>query len=623
MGNYNQPDQLSPLILPIANTNDFNSIKESMYSLIKQVPLDQASQVPLKTVFATFSIEQIEAFSNNLILAIKSMMNDKLNYLVQAVELTLAFIDAVYEQFKTMRDIVPVTYDKIIKKKEESNSSETDCIEIIKNAFPYNVFIFSVEVLNNDEFMFKKDVFQRELDKFEFILRLTAIIFYMLHHRDIPIKKNSQSSTTYLDSFKVLIMLNETFISKKIQKSFLQKVYNTSIHNLENLINGRVDPNITTHKFDLFLFMNLYILNFFLCDITKLILSEENKSTFNIKTIQICSLLLKKEEKELPSTINEYNLFIKESMDEIVTNSANFFRKFVLDFYCNEGKLSVEFKTVAKILIIYIFEKNINICEMICLSDTILLNLMGNISLSNAYDVMILYLLSKTVNFYISMKHLEQNIETLCQNCLNTIITNRKEDNNKFTFSAYFSLLCIKNFSLHMSELPEGLIEQLGLLFEYLSLTELTTENFFDNLICLTIFYEIVLSMIGHLDYPAKLIYSMITKKESIEKCKEKYHLFYKNNFELSSRGKKIWASYIVFEGNSEKFIKEIENKVNDSKEDIKYSTESIVIGIINKSVYKQNELLNKKNAFVIYGGDIEKFLISTMHTIEEFKIIA
>ncbi len=64
-------------------------------------------------------------------------------------------------------------------------------------------------------------------------------------------------------------------------------------------------------------------------------------------------------------------------------------------------------------------------------------------------------------------------------------------------------------------------------------------------------------------------------------------------------------------------------NKVNDSKEDIKYSTESIVIGIINKSVYKQNELLNKKNAFVIYGGDIEKFLISTMHTIEEFKIIA
>ena len=58
MGNYNQPDQLSPLILPIANTNDFNSIKESMYSLIKQVPLDQASQVPLKTVFATFSIEQ-------------------------------------------------------------------------------------------------------------------------------------------------------------------------------------------------------------------------------------------------------------------------------------------------------------------------------------------------------------------------------------------------------------------------------------------------------------------------------------------------------------------------------------------------------------------------------------
>ena len=84
-----------------------------MYSLIKQVPLDQASQVPLKTVFATFSIEQIEAFSNNLILAIKSMMNDKLNYLVQAVELTLTFIDAVYEQFKTMRDIVPVTYDKI------------------------------------------------------------------------------------------------------------------------------------------------------------------------------------------------------------------------------------------------------------------------------------------------------------------------------------------------------------------------------------------------------------------------------------------------------------------------------------------------------------------------------
>ena len=140
MGNYNQPDQLSPLILPIANTKDFNSIKESMYSLIKQIPLDQASQLPLKTVFATFSIEQIETFSNNLILAIKSMMNDKLNYLVQAVELTLTFIDSVYEQFKTMREIVPVTYDKLIKKKEESNSSEKDLIEIIRNAFPYNIF---------------------------------------------------------------------------------------------------------------------------------------------------------------------------------------------------------------------------------------------------------------------------------------------------------------------------------------------------------------------------------------------------------------------------------------------------------------------------------------------------
>ena len=77
------------------------------------------------------------------------------------------------------------------------------------------------------------------------------------------------------------------FISKENLKKFLIKLYNTSIHNFETLVNNKINPILDKKKFEKFIFMNIYMLWYLLCDRNKNILSDINSDIGILSTIPI------------------------------------------------------------------------------------------------------------------------------------------------------------------------------------------------------------------------------------------------------------------------------------------------------------------------------------------------
>ena len=83
--------------------------------------------------------------------------------------------------------------------------------------------------------------------------------------------------------------IDKLFISKENQKKFVIKLYNTSIHNFETLVNNKINPIIDKKKFEKFIFVNIYLLWYLLCDRNRNIIiyiNKKKKNTFNIKTIE-------------------------------------------------------------------------------------------------------------------------------------------------------------------------------------------------------------------------------------------------------------------------------------------------------------------------------------------------
>ena len=358
---------VQPYIYSISKKSNFEELKQIFDNLLPNIPLDNYYSIDAyNELFSEFDYEQINVFSNNICLLLEQKMKEKLNQLNYCAELLLNFTVSIFVKYNTVRELITKSYNNILDK-------NNDIISTISKSFPFNIFILCINCITNEEFFFRQDIFQREVDKFDFSYRLMNIMFCIVHICDSNFEKSSQASVEFIDTIK-LFLLNtkkDLFINQEKQKKFLIKLYNTSIHNFETLVNNKINPTIDKKKFEKFIFFNIYLLWYILFDRNRNVLNDINanesktKNTFNIKTLTIIKKLFElKEEKEVNNKIKEYNdlfgIIIREELEK--TNDK--FMLFIQNFYLNIYYLSEIAQNLIKIIILYVFEIYPDFCEM-------------------------------------------------------------------------------------------------------------------------------------------------------------------------------------------------------------------------------------------------------------------
>ena len=617
---------VKPYINLISKTSNYDELKEIFENLLPNIPLDNYYSIDeYCELFSEFDHEQINNFSNNICTLIENQMKEKIGQLNYSAELLLNFTISIFTKINTIRTLITKSYNNILDK-------NNDIIKTISKSFPFNIFILCVNSITNDNFFFRQDIFQKEVDKFDFSYRLINIMFCISHICDSNPTKSSQSSIEYIDIIKIFLLNTKEnlFISKKNQISFLVKLYNTSVHNFETLMNNKINPIYDKKKFEKFIFMNIYLLWYLLCDRNRNILTELDKNnkinnTFNIKTISIISSLLNiKNEENINEIVQEYNynysLYIKEEL----LKANDKFMSFIQNAYSNMDYLSVIAKKLIKVIILYVFDIYPDFCEMICLKKALIGKILENICPTNAYDLMLLYTFSKSMNFYIAIKQSKLTLEQMFLNCIINYLEQKKNNQVKFTYSLYYSLLSAKNISYKIKYLSELSLEKLKELEKYINDIEINSECFYDNLITLTLYFQIDYGIVTSLDVPSKFIFYRIKRIEETKKLILDYKEFYKNNLEYEIRGKKTWEK---FDKISIKYIKFYDNIIKEIKEnglDIELSTEEDIINIINRKTYKTSEKLDEDNKEQksIFHSETEKFIISSVYGNELYKIL-
>ena len=615
---------VKPYIDLISKNTNYDELKETFEKLLPNIPLDNYYSIEIyNTLFSEFEHDQINNFSNNLCTLIKNQMHEKIGQLNYSAELLLNFTISIYTKINTVRELITKSYNNILDK-------NNDIILTISKSFPFNIFILCVNSITNDDFFFRQDIFQKEVDKFDFSYRLISLMFYISHICDSNSQKSSQSSIEYIDTIKLFLLNTKEnlFISKKKQIAFLLKLYNTSIHNFETLINNKVNPIIDKKKFEKFIFMNIYLLWYLLCDRNRNILTEINinnkvKNTFNIKTISIISSLLNfKNEDNIEIVIKEYNdkysLFIKEEL----LKANDKFVSFIKNAYINIDYLSTVAKNLIKVIILYVFDIYPDFCEMVCLKKELIGKILENISPTNAYDLMLLYTFSKSTNFYIAIKQSKLTLEQMFLNCIINYLEQKKNNNGKFTYSLFYSLLSAKNISSNIKYLSELSQDKLHEFEQYINSIEINSESFYDNLITLSIYFQIDYGLVTSLDVPSKMIYNRVKKFDETKRLIMDYKEYYKNNLEYEIKGKKSWEK---FDNITIKYLEFYDNIINEIKEnglDIKLSTEEDIINLINRKSYKNSEELEKDDNKSIFQSETEKFIISSVYGNEFYKIL-
>jgi hypothetical protein len=462
------------------------------------------------------------------------------------------------------------------------------------------------------------------------------IIFCIVHICDSNFEKSSQSSIEFLDTIKLFLFLQEeknVFISKENQKKFLLKLYNTSIHNFETLVNNKINPIIDKKKFEKFIFMNIYLLWYLLCDRNKNILNDMNsnstnnkvKNTFNIKTISIIKKICEIKDNGIDDIINKYNNYFNSLILEELEKTNDKFMLFIQNVYMNLYYLSDIAQNLIKIIILYIFEIFPDFCEMICLKKELIGKILENIFPYNVYDLMILYRFSKSTNFYIAIKLAKITLEQMFLNCIINFLETKKNDKNKnnndFEFILYFSLLTAKNFSKKLKYLSDLAIQKLSEFENYINNNnEINSENFYDNLTILILYYEIDYGIITSLDVPSKIIFNRLKSIDRIIKIINEYKEYYKNNLEYDEFARKdIWEKFGKVSIKYLSFFKNIIDEIRQSGLDIKLSNEEDVINIINRKSYKSSDELIEDEK--IFNNKTEKFIISYVYGNDLYKI--
>ena len=617
---------VQPYIYSISKKSNFDELKQIFDNLLPHIPLDNYYSIDAyNELFSEFDYEQINTFSNNICLLIEQKMKEKLNQLNYCAELLLNFTVSIFVKFNTVRELITKSYNNILDK-------NNDIINTISKSFPFNIFILCVNSITNEEFFFRQDIFQREVDKFDFSYRLMNIMFCIVHICDSNFEKSSQASIEFIDTIK-LFLLNtkkDLFIDQEKQKKFLIKLYNTSIHNFETLVNNKINPIYDKKKFEKFIFFNIYLLWYILFDPNRNVLNDINinetkaKNTFNIKTFSIIKKLLEiKDEKDINNKVKEYNDFFGIIIREELEKSNDKFMVFIHNFYLNISYLSEMAQNLIKIIILYVFEIYPDFCEMICLKKELIGKLLENIFPYNVFDLMILYRLSKSMNFYIAIKLAKITLEQMFLNCLINFLETKKNEKNKnttFDFCLYYSLLTAKNFSKklkYISELANNKLDEFNLYIN--NNTEINTENFYNNLNMLILYYEIDYGIMTSLDVPSKIIVARLKKLDSINKKISEYKEYYKNNLEYENTGKDIYQKFEKVGNKYLFFLNGIFDEIKKNGLDINLSNEDDVINLINRKSYKTNEdLIEDEN---IFNHNVEKFIISSIHGNDLYKI--
>ena len=618
---------VKPYIESISKNNKYEELKETFEKLLPNIPLDNYYSVDeYLQLFSEFEYEQINNFSNNICSLIDNQMQNKISQLNYSAELLLNFTISIFTRLNTVRELITKSYNSILDK---NNSA----ITTISKSFPYNIFILCVNAITNDNFFFRQDIFQREVDKFDFSYRLINIMFCIAHICDSNPEKSSQSSIEYIDTIKIFLLntKDNLFISKKNQIAFLVKLYNTSVHNFETLMNNKVNPIIDKKKFEKFIFMNIYLLWYLLCDRNRNVLCEINtnnniKNTFNIKTISIITSLLDiKNENNVESVVKEYNdnysLYIKEEL----LKANDKFMTFIQNAYINMDYLSKVAKNLIKVIILYVFDIYPDFCEMICLKKELIGKILEKISPTNAYDLMLLYTLSKSMNFYIAIKQSRLTLEQMFLNCIINYLEQKKNNKTSFTFSLFYSLLSAKNISTKIKFLSQLSLDKLHEFEDYIKSIQMNSEYYYDNLITISLYFQIDYGIVTSLDVPSKLIFYRIKHIEETKRLIMDYKEYYKNNLEYEIRGKKTWER---FDKISDKYLLFYDNIINEIKEnglDIELSTEEDIINLINRKSYKSSEELNEDdyNKSIFQSSETEKFIISSIYGNELYKILS
>ena len=617
---------VQPYIYSISKKSNFDELKQIFDNLLPHIPLDNYYSIDAyNELFSEFDYEQINTFSNNICLLIEQKMKEKLNQLNYCAELLLNFTVSIFVKFNTVRELITKSYNNILDK-------NNDIINTISKSFPFNIFILCVNSITNEEFFFRQDIFQREVDKFDFSYRLMNIMFCIVHICDSNFEKSSQASIEFIDTIK-LFLLNtkkDLFIDQEKQKKFLIKLYNTSIHNFETLVNNKINPIYDKKKFEKFIFFNIYLLWYILFDPNRNVLNDINinetkaKNTFNIKTFSIIKKLLEiKDEKDINNKVKEYNDFFGIIIREELEKSNDKFMVFIHNFYLNISYLSEVAQNLIKIIILYVFEIYPDFCEMICLKKELIGKLLENIFPYNVFDLMILYRLSKSMNFYIAIKLAKITLEQMFLNCLINFLETKKNEKNKnttFDICLYYSLLTAKNFSKklkYISELANNKLDEFNLYIN--NNTEINTENFYNNLNMLILYYEIDYGIMTSLDVPSKIILTKLKNLNSINKKISEYKEYYKNNLEYENTGKDIYQKFEKVGNKYLFFLNGIFDEIKKNGLDINLSNEDDVINLINRKSYKTNEdLIEDEN---IFNHNVEKFIISSIHGNDLYKI--
>ena len=627
-------------IYAISKKNNIEELNEIFENLLPNIPLDNYYSIEVyNELFSEFDYEQLNIFSNNLCSKIEQKMKDNLDQLNYCTELLLNFTVSIFVKYNTVRELITKSYNNIIE-----NKNNEDINLIISKSFPFNVFILCINAITNEEFFFRKDIFQKEVDKFDFTYRLMNIIFCIVHICDSNFEKSSQSSIEFLDTIKLFLFLqNEKniFITQENQKKFLIKLYNTSIHNFETLVNNKINPIIDKKKFEKFIFMNIYLFWYLLCDRNKNILIDMNsnnidnnkvRNTFNIKTISIIKKICEikdindtKKEQGVFEIIEKYNNYFNKIIFEELEKSNDKFMLFIQNVYMNLYYLSDIAQNLIKIIILYIFEIYPDFCEMICLKKELIGKILENIFPYNIYDLMILYRFSKSTNFYIAIKLAKITLEQMFLNCiinfLETRKNNKNNDNSNVEFILSFSLLTAKNFSKKIKSLSDLALQKLSEFENYINNNyEINSENFYDNLTILILYYQIDYGIITSLDVPSKLIFYRLKNLEHIIKMVNDYKEYYKNNLEYDEFTRKdIWKKFGKVSIKYLSFFKDIIDEIKKNGLDINLSNEEDVMNIINRKSYKNSdELIEDEN---IFNNKTEKFIISYVYGNDLYKI--
>lgn len=622
MGNQIPKEDLTQHVLELSKARYNTTINDNFINLIPSL-LSPNNTEHVEDIFRKFDYEQVLFFSNNLCSFMKYLMKEKLTLINQTSALILIFSNSIYQKYLNVRELVSLQYHLISEEKKDSK-------EAILTCFPYNCFLFAIEALCNDEFLILKDVFQKEIDKFDFIQKTTELLFLILHHLDYPITKNALSSIEYIDTIKLFLFPQELFIKQSLIKGLLTKLYNTSIHNFANLISNRVDPNIPIDKFESFLFMNISIILHICLDINitliPIVKDQSNpiiSNTFNQRSLQI-SKALHGDSIDSTELVNQYISLINQIMKDNVILTSHLFRKFITEFYSNIDRLTIQFQIMIKIFMMYIFENNSDICEMICLSNDIFHILMSNLKYTNAFDIILLHFITQTQNFHLMAKHLNISKENICHDCLCTLIEIRNSK-RKLTYSLYYCLLIVLNLASSFNEISPDISNKLNEFYEDLISTELTIDDFFHTVLCITLYFEIIFTFINRLEFPSNEIFSLVKINKERLKCQDNLALFYKNNFEFEKKGQRLWDNYNKVSLVIDMFIGEVNKKIIQEGCDINYSQDSALKSVVNKFTFKKdnNSVLNdaEKNKN-IFNSDVVKFLISTLHSYEEYNIL-